>query len=240
MSVFWSVSPARAGMVPTEPGFARLRLGFPRASGDGPSGLKQYENAAKFPPRERGWSHGGRDRNPRSVVSPARAGMVPVNATNASPAASFPRASGDGPLKAVCRRMPLWVSPARAGMVTTTVAAYLRGGGFPRASGDDPIGWNLQRLTPEFPPRERGWSRTRLRSEMTTYVSPARAGMVLGGQWSSSHQDCFPRASGDGPHSRRRLIDVIEFPPRERGWSPTWVPCRLPCSGFPRASGDGP
>ena len=75
---------------------------------------------------------------------------------------------------------------------------------------------------------------------MTTYVSPARAGMVLGGQWSSSHQDCFPRASGDGPHSRRRLIDVIEFPPRERGWSPTWVPCRLPCSGFPRASGDGP
>ena len=112
--------------------------------------------------------------------------------------------------------------------------------GFPRASGDGPHYRNSHRRRRQFPPRERGWSRTRLRSEMTTYVSPARAGMVLGGQWSSSHQDCFPRASGDGPHSRRRLIDVIEFPPRERGWSPTWVPCRLPCSGFPRASGDGP
>ena len=132
--------------------------------------------------------------------------------------------------------------------------------GFPRASGDGPHYRNSHRRRRQFPPRERGWSRTRLRSEMTTYVSPARAGMVLGGQWSSSHQDCFPRASGDGPHSRRRLIDVIEFPPRERGWSRAssarkWsstvsparagmVPRRprrsLAAFGFPRASGDGP
>ena len=77
MSVFWSVSPARAGMVPTEPGFARLRLGFPRASGDGPSGLKQYENAAKFPPRERGWSPVVELPETFRPVSPARAGMVP-------------------------------------------------------------------------------------------------------------------------------------------------------------------
>ena len=178
MSVFWSVSPARAGMVPTEPGFARLRLGFPRASGDGPSGLKQYENAAKFPPRERGWSHGGRDRNPRSVVSPARAGMVPVNATNASPAASFPRASGDGPLKAVCRRMPLWVSPARAGMVQIVVLASRPSACFPRASGDGPCLQQRWKPLQWFPPRERGWSPRPWPRTGGAGVSPARAGMV--------------------------------------------------------------
>ena len=73
-----SVSPARAGMVPIGPGFARLRLGFPRASGDGPDASIAADIAAKFPPRERGWSLLFVASYSAARVSPARAGMVPA------------------------------------------------------------------------------------------------------------------------------------------------------------------
>ena len=105
-------------------------------------------------------------------------------------------------------------------MVTTTVAAYLRGGGFPRASGDGPIGWNLQRLTPEFPPRERGWSLDAGCHLLDVIVSPARAGMVPGVCIGNSSVGGFPRASGDGFEKMPKTFSGSGFPPRERGWSP--------------------
>ena len=92
---------------------------------------------AEFPPRERGWSPKPMKGALIWLVSPARAGMVPVLTMTSFYAISFPRASGDGPsssstllipyafpprergwsLHRLDRHVPVVVSPARAGMV---------------------------------------------------------------------------------------------------------------------------
>ncbi len=206
--------------------------------------------------------------------------MVPEGAIRAKAKKCFPRASGDGPLETVTGKTITvfpprergWspgpqgpkgdtgVSPARAGMVPTGWTASRRPSRFPRASGDGPP---IAKKTPRpmtFPPRERGWSLAGPAGRSVHNVSPARAGMVPGGEGNSEQGHRFPRASGDGPRqSRRRHMEAM-FPPRERGWSLTMrnvgrtmsvSPARagmVPrgdafahgAAGFPRASGDGP
>ena len=153
-------------------------MGFPRASGDGPSNHKKEEQVKKFPPRERGWSRLQHRHEIPRPVSPARAGMVPKPCPTKPSTPSFPRASGDGPdikpvkfgtatfpprergwsLPGLLPHRMRVVSPARAGMVPGLPP--VRGGwaGFPRASGDGPELAQLLNLLDEFPPRERGWS----------------------------------------------------------------------------------
>ena len=111
-----------------------------------------------------------------------------------------------------------------------------------------------------FPPRERGWSPTPRSDHHEHRVSPARAGMVPFRASRPSRCRSFPRASGDGPSRRPRLMLCDVFPPRERGWSldpaavigirlvsparAGMVPWQAPSGSqhpcFPRASGDGP
>ena len=43
--------------------------------------------------------------------------------------------------------------------------------------------------------------------------------MVPGNSSEALTQQCFPRASGDGPLENVRAILDGKFPPRERGWS---------------------
>ena len=71
------VSPARAGMVPPPESARQPARSFPRASGDGPMMLTPPAEAARFPPRERGWSPVSAQIPDVFHVSPARAGMVP-------------------------------------------------------------------------------------------------------------------------------------------------------------------
>ena len=74
------VSPARAGMVLKMSVINPASSSFPRASGDGPHRRRQPCLSGKFPPRERGWSHGFSQCITTLFVSPARAGMVPSKA----------------------------------------------------------------------------------------------------------------------------------------------------------------
>ena len=74
------VSPARAGMVLKMSVLNPASSSFPRASGDGPHRRRQPCLSGKFPPRERGWSHGFSQCITTLFVSPARAGMVPSKA----------------------------------------------------------------------------------------------------------------------------------------------------------------
>ena len=193
-----TVSPARAGMVPRHEIHAQGRLGFPRASGDGPMTAIISVVREGFPPRERGWSLAGSDVARRVPVSPARAGMVPTADTGNPAVLRFPRASGDGPVLsgampltdefpprergwsgvACSRRRFLPVSPARAGMVPRRWRPCATATRFPRASGDGPVSSIKGNPFGEFPPRERGWSQTPLHRHPRRYVSPARAGMV--------------------------------------------------------------
>ena len=216
---------------------------FPRASGDGPLCQHGLPSVAMFPPRERGWSVGALAEVAHEAVSPARAGMVPFVWSNTERHQCFPRASGDGPCKALPTSMsigfpprergwslglyqytsPTRVSPARAGMVPRRSGSCSAARSFPRASGDGPRRESGRSPGRPFPPRERGWS-------------------------------------PPGQQRRKHWLGQSQFPPRERGWSPSGTlhvhaervsPARagmVPrkqqvagcCPGFPRASGDGP
>ena len=150
------VSPARAGMVPMPRTACSTPPCFPRASGDGPPPGAGFAPTNQFPPRERGWSHPDKSSPVETLVSPARAGMVPEIQPSSMSSRSFPRASGDGPMRhsyatamlmfpprergwslAQLRKVQvISVSPARAGMVPDNGRVAGRFDGFPRASGD--------------------------------------------------------------------------------------------------------
>ena len=203
-------------------------------------------NFIMFPPRERGWSPFPQPLTRSSIVSPARAGMVPGPNTWMSADDCFPRASGDGPLPPIPlstrpefpprergwsprswpQRRRCWVSPARAGMVLLSIRALGTPQSFPRASGDGPQGAHQGAHQGAFPPRERGWSHVDARGPGKRGVSPARAGMVLRERPRRRRAGGFPRASGDGPSTGLVRSKWPWFPPRERGWSRIW-PLRL-------------
>ncbi len=199
----------------------------------------RLEPAVPCSPRERGWSLPRVAAGIRSVVLPARAGMVPRPGPARSAPADAPRASGDGPARrstpqewllcsprergwspvADTPKNDAWVLPARAGMVPARGLRRPRPGRAPRASGDGPVASALGGAAHECSPRERGWSLARVLDGAQGRVLPARAGMVPGPARSPPGPRCAPRASGDGPR----------HPAHRRRWP-----------GAPRASGDGP
>ena len=251
------VSPARAGMVLLQGHPLRWPFRFPCASGDGPNTVASSMRVRTFPPRERGWSRPNRCPVPEDVVSPARAGMVPVGHQLGVACDGFPRASGDGPLERAAEatvsafppRERGWslatpvrgraqvVSPARAGMVRGQSRVIQQAVGFPRASGDGPS--ELLQLLDHilFPPRERGWSPLGHAGNLAASVSPARAGMVPAYHGRRLPASRFPRASGDGPVTISHGGAMATFPPRERGWSLSCLPSNWSSAVSPARAG---
>ena len=172
------VSPARAGMDPcscsrrsTPVRFPRTRgmdlvdddveyggNGFPRTRGDGPFGKRTTTDEQMFPPHARGWTRNRSNGLGEIMVSPARAGMDPLQSIGEQIAESFPRTRGDGPItehrRADRREFPphargwtagmarRWgttgVSPARAGMDPRKRSVSATAVSFPRTRGDGP------------------------------------------------------------------------------------------------------
>ena len=73
-----SVSPAGAGMDPPRTTTRPPGAGFPRRRGDGPQTGCGAEPASRFPPQARGWTLDRRLREQDHPVSPAGAGMDPI------------------------------------------------------------------------------------------------------------------------------------------------------------------
>ena len=254
-------------MVPSGRAGRRRPTSAPRASGDGPPLFGGTHQVATCSPRERGWSpRRHRRRGPHRVL-PARAGMVPADASTPSTCGCAPRASGDGPglggvagVALLCSpRERGWsrpelaldevsdVLPARAGMVPGVC-----GGGpgpplgvrghrvLPARAGMVPMCGGIGATWRRCSPRERGWSPgEHLRRERDT-VLPARAGMVRTGTRCADCRSRAPRASGDGPLFVGGTIDHTLCSPRERGWSPVGQVQFAVDERAPRASGDGP
>ena len=130
------VSPARAGMDPLGTVSSTQDLRFPRTCGDGPEYDLSLGEVGAFPPHVRGWTAVAVSNKFSCLVSPARAGMDPVDNTSFGRVESFPRTCGDGPrlwqqwagstqfpphvrgwtVGATLRDFFRRVSPARAGM----------------------------------------------------------------------------------------------------------------------------
>ena len=73
-------------------------LRFPRTRGDGPVLALFGMGYGTFPPHARGWTGSRRLRRRRPSVSPARAGMDRVFATDMLIVAGFPARAGMDPL----------------------------------------------------------------------------------------------------------------------------------------------
>ena len=70
-----------------------------------------------------------------------------------------------------------------------------------------------------FSPRERGCSHVHGEPSQFVLVFPARAGMFRSGYEPPTHNQCFPRASGDVPSLFSAGFGEGSFSPRERGCS---------------------
>ncbi len=132
----------------------------------------------QFPPQARGWTGRNVGGYLRLNVSPAGAGMDPVDCRAGPGGDRFPRRRGDGPdATAVTLRFSLFppqargwtsvilgdsrrktVSPAGAGMDRRARRRAPSRDRFPRRRGDGPLDFDLAKLMKAFPPQARGWT----------------------------------------------------------------------------------
>ena len=273
-------SPALAGMDPRHRDRTDRPSSFPRARGDGPESMAQVAALYVLPPRSRGWTLVAIVRAHGYQASPALAGMDPLRCHSRRKRKRFPRARGDGPLPGRLRDHVPGLPPRSRGWTPSATSPSLRGDaspalagmdpdgerrhrwclGFPRARGDGPTAQSATPVTDELPPRSRGWTRSRTRSERPSAASPALAGMDPPPPhgWTCAHG--FPRARGDGPDTPCSSSTGTWLPPRSRGWTRSLAPARWARHAspalagmdphpdrpprrrnrFPRARGDGP
>ncbi len=227
--------PARAGMDPSRPRKAWARSRLPRASGDGPKCVTNFEPDDLVAPRERGWTLGRRVIQVQHQGCPARAGMDPSCQVDLRDGRWLPRASGDGPstplrgsrTELVAPRERGWTRlprasnrsdsgcPARAGMDPSCRYAGWLEAWLPRASGDGPNAGISAGVQIMVSPRERGW----------TVSASGRATHNPDVARSRSCTDCAltypghlvvapPVARGAGKLNRTRIFS------RSAGWMP--------------------
>ena len=109
-------------------------------------------------------------------------------------------------------------------------------------------------------PRSRGWTHHRVAGRHVAPGFPALAGMDLVTPRAHPDSNRLPRARGDGPAPHAHVTIRSSASPRSRGWTPECAekgtntggfPAlagmdpglsvdRWPCTGLPRARGDGP
>ena len=173
-----TASPALAGMDPTRSRLPTSTASFPRARGDGPDKPIDQPLVQLLPPRSRGWTHIRKNRPIPDHASPALAGMDLQPCLVADSRLRFPRARGDGPVRAgyftPTKRLPPrsrgWTrprrllhadeaaSPALAGMDPAPPTGSHCSPGFPRARGDGPAWQRTVEDARKLPPRSRGWT----------------------------------------------------------------------------------
>ncbi len=167
------VTPARAGMDPQHCRVSPARAGMDR--------LVQRPTMLRFPPHARGWTLATNGRSVHGRFPPHARGWT-RRVTCASPARSFPRTRGDGPLDPEVGRpgfpphargwthvpmigaparagMDQPVSPARAGMDRSHSIRWSTPVRFPRTRGDGPGIACVADPNRRFPPHARGWTR---------------------------------------------------------------------------------
>ena len=91
------VSPAGAGMDRQDGAAGQAGESFPRRRGDGPEPHPKAPPGHQFPPQARGWTSVSELPKPAHSVSPAGAGMDPLQTATGRGLARFPRRRGDGP-----------------------------------------------------------------------------------------------------------------------------------------------
>ena len=233
---------------------------LPRLRGDGPGGVDGFIKNRESPPPARGWTL-FRDLAKIAIhVSPACAGMDPVQPANAIRAIGLPRLRGDGPQHVVSENTVFespppargWtvlaqnsisavnVSPACAGMDPRSSLFSNLSKRLPRLRGDGPSLKSRLAKPSASPPPARGWTHSGRGRSGGFKVSPACAGMDPGRYRPLDRARRLPRLRGDGPESNQTTIDELRSPPPARGWTRSLRQRRATQRVSPACAGIGP
>ena len=212
---------------------------LPRARGDGPCQGTSMLIVRPASPRSRGWTRSGPASRCARRGFPALAGMDPHASWGGGSRPRLPRARGDGPaLPAVIPGIG-WASPRSRGWTRGAGGGALPRLGFPALAGMDPgsgrgglLMTRLPRARGDGPasgsdaperevasPRSRGWTHASLRAADAAPGFPALAGMDPSAPRTRRCWSRLPRARGDGPSTRRPVIELPAASPRSRGWT---------------------
>ena len=231
------VSPAYAGIDLNTAVREPMRIRFPRIRGDRPCSPTSRKPWPEFPPHTRGSTFPRAFGRQWQQVSPAYAGIDPLDAIEAIVNGGFPRIRGDRPppgsyhlgadefpphtrgSTALSRRLRrlVCVSPAYAGIDRGAMAKVDTRRRFPRIRGDRPIVYVMPDEELEFPPHTRGSTYRAPRARARDAVSPAYAGIDLADQLGFAVDDGFPRIRGDRPAPGVPRFGGAWFPPHTRG-----------------------
>ena len=215
----WRASPRASGDGPYTVGDFEAGGASPRASGDGPLTSERRIVEERVAPRERGWTRPRPRLRATGLRRPARAGMDLKPSPRSGLSLSSPRASGDGPsgVHSITNLAPR--RPARAGMDPTVWLSTRACSPSPRASGDGPVQAMPPLVVSAVAPRERGWTLAGEPAAGFAVRRPARAGMDPLLPQHGWRATASPRASGDGPVPHGDGGAGAAVAPRERGWT---------------------
>ncbi len=192
-----AVSPAPAGIDPTEQQRERDHAGLPRTRGDRPPTLHPNATAGRSPPHPRGSTVGGIPCFSADAVSPAPAGIDPALRTTTIVPVSLPRTRGDRPYSGGTKwssrlspphprgstragtrdRCQLCVSPAPAGIDPPRNWRQRNASSLPRTRGDRPPPASTYGPARRSPPHPRGSTPGMAVAGRRGIVSPAPAGI---------------------------------------------------------------
>ncbi len=231
------VSPAPAGIDPSSTAPRLLIRGLPRPRGDRPPDDVTLKQATESPPPPRGSTPPNDDpRNP-SPVSPAPAGIDPINALASGSIWSLPRPRGDRPspssaidltsrspppprgstLDHVAGTRGHGVSPAPAGIDPRCRSCNRPGRRLPRRRGDRPFIEGLFFSPSQSPPPPRGSTLRDHDRWVHLQVSPAPAGIDPGTDRTRNGGNRLPRPRGDRPKPAMPARTRMKSPPPPRG-----------------------
>ena len=146
--------------------------------------------------------------------------MVPTAADWIWLCTNSPRIRGDGP-QPPTRALPIGgILPVFAGMVPIRRTTRRNKQHSPRIRGDGPCRCQSVNSTPPFSPYSRGWSPMFLSMAPVCAILPVFAGMVPSCSCDACASFYSPRIRGDGPSMPPLPVDLREFSPYSRGWSP--------------------
>ena len=250
------VGPARAGVLPPQPGPRRGWRGRPRTRGGAPGKISVSADPKQSAPHARGCSRSCGTARKRSVVGPARAGVLPTRPRGCSFNRSRPRTRGGAPPAELVlaldnrsaphargcsdphhrRRLHRLVGPARAGVLPSRPTRSASRSSRPRTRGGAPPPCAPRSSRSASAPHARGCSLLAFCAVYDQRVGPARAGVLPVAAAAARWAACRPRTRGGAPRSRVAASIACLSAPHARGCSrPGRQPDRLDVVGPARA-----
>ncbi len=213
------VSPAHAGMDPTNRRSRPMASCLPRPRGDGPRRRHGRSRMTTSPPPTRGWTRLDLVEFREVYSLPRPRGDGPLMPSNLTKGTASPPPTRGWTLLLRHMASPDDVSPAHAGMDPRYRRRWCCSARLPRPRGDGPWVREPHESSITSPPPTRGWTPAVPLTLTPETVSPAHAGMDPCSRFAGPKNWRLPRPRGDGPVSAPSVGTFDQSPPPTRGWT---------------------